>query len=787
MTRLLPLLIGIAVGCLSSGPLPRAMASDHWAFQPVQRPEIPDGKHPVDHLIGLGLQQQRLTPTPRASLAVLVRRLSYDLHGLPPTDAQLAFAAEKGITALVDQLLASPRYGERWGRHWLDVARYADTKDGVLMYGDNRIRPFAYTYRDYVIRAFNSDKPFDRFIHEQLAADQLELPPGAPELAAMGFLTLGRMFDRNRHDIIDDQIDVVTRGFLGLTVACARCHDHKFDPIPTADYYSLYGVFASSEEPVDRPRIEQPASAAAKSFETAHEAKLAEIRKMLSDQHTLITTTARQRTTRYLLRVATTKPDLNETAIFFLSLLPKQLRPQIVHKWRRYLATHAREGHPVFGPWHDLLSEGQRDPDSLLSDATSLLEKWEKQKVDTRIVRAIRQSAPRNVRELAAIYGSVLQAAAQGGSADRKRDALADVLLGQDSPTWFPLRQTWYLMSRRDKDAYRGLVRALDILAVKQPAAAARAMVLRDTEELYDPVIFRRGDPTLPGNRVPRRFLEVIAGPRPQPFASGSGRLDLARAITDPSNPLTARVLANRIWMHHFGEPLVGTPSDLGLQSDTPAQLDLLDFLANTLVEGGWRQKPLHRLLLTSQAWQRSSVVPEKDTFQDQLKKDPANRYLWRAHRRRLDLESLRDTLLYVSGRLDLKMFGRPEPITSPDNTRRTVYAIVERQSIPDVVRNFDVASPDCSTARRQVTTVPQQALYMLNSPFVASTARSLAERTRGSSPRPEKRVATLYQLALRRMPNDAETRLGVSFAQSRGWSEYAQVLLMTNEFIFVD
>ncbi|MFP6576377.1 MAG: DUF1549 domain-containing protein, partial [Pirellulaceae bacterium] len=250
-------------------------AATHWAFQPVQKPQLRGQGHPVDLLIDKQLASRKFLTTGPADMRTLIRRATYDLHGLPPTAEQLATPREQ-FPQLIDKLLSSPRYGERWGRHWLDVARYSDAKDGVLMYGDARIRPFAYTYRDYVIRAFNDDKPFDNFVREQLAADQMQLADDSPNLAAMGLLTLGRMFDRNPHDVIDDRIDVVTRGFLGLTVSCARCHDHKFDPLPTADYYSLYGVFASSSEPHQRPRIE-PVSDPGKVYEQELQTKLKEV------------------------------------------------------------------------------------------------------------------------------------------------------------------------------------------------------------------------------------------------------------------------------------------------------------------------------------------------------------------------------------------------------------------------------------------------------------------------------------------------------------------------------
>ena len=324
-------------------------ARTHWAFQSITAPAIDQGKHPIDQLIDRKLAERGFSVSEPADMRTLIRRATFDLHGLPPTPEQLATPREQ-FSELIKELLSSPRYGERWGRHWLDVARYADAKDGVLMYGDARVRPFAYTYRDYVIRAFNDDKPFDQFIREQIAADQLGLPQDSPALAGMGLLTLGRMFDNNRHDVIDDQIDVVTRGFLGLTVSCARCHDHKFDPVPTADYYSLYGVFASSIEPLERPRIE-PISDEGKAFEKEFGDKLAEVLTLRQQRYEEVTRTARDRVADYLVQAATTEPDIAETTIFFLSLLPEQLRPQITWRWRKLIARRAFPDDPIFGPW----------------------------------------------------------------------------------------------------------------------------------------------------------------------------------------------------------------------------------------------------------------------------------------------------------------------------------------------------------------------------------------------------------------------------------------------------
>lgn len=793
-----------------------ATARRHWAFQPVQRPEIPSKVHPVDYLINQKLAASGFIAAPAANSATLARRAAFDLLGLPPTASQQQQAAVN-FPGLIDSLLESTHYGERWGRHWMDVARYADTKDGVLMYGDARIRPFAYTYRDYVIRSFNEDKPFDRFIQEQLAADLLNLPADAPELAAMGFLTLGRMFDNNQHDVIDDQIDVMSRGILGLTVSCSRCHDHKFDPVPITDYYSLYGVFAGSVQPFEKPRIETP-SADGQKFETDLAEKLAALQKMRSEQHQLLVQAATDRVEDYLVKVATTQPDVSETSVFFLSLLPEDLRPPIVNRWRRLVARRMKPDDPVFGPWHDLIQNGS----AVEKDLSTLAAEWKQRGVDGRVTGAVlaglqngstgtagaapntSAAAAFTPETVARIYGRLLYQASQT-SIYIPGDPLSELIAGPASPCWFNESQTWYYLSRHEKDKYGGMVNELDTLATASPHAAARAMVMRDSDEPSQPVVFRRGDPTQPGDPVPRQFLQVLSPNERRPFGPGSGRLDLARSITSPENPLTARVWVNRVWMHHFGEPLVENPSDFGLRTERPLHHELLDFLATELVRNNWQLKPVHRLILTSAAWQRSSVFHGDDLLMTnttnsataavtadqrrqltkQQAEDPGNRLLWRGNRRRLDTESMRDSLLAISGQLDPQMYGRPVSLDEPSNRRRTVYAMVERQSIPGIVRSFDVASADSSVARRTMTTVPQQALFAMNSAFMTQIAESLAGRlTKGE---PASRIDQLYQFVFVRSPTADEQQAGLEFVSSATWEEYAQVLLMTNELMFVD
>ncbi|MFM9116428.1 MAG: PSD1 and planctomycete cytochrome C domain-containing protein [Planctomycetota bacterium] len=748
-------------------------AASHWAFQPLAVPQLEAGTHPLDALVERQLRKQNFVPTAPADLRTLIRRATFDLVGLPPTERQLATSREN-YPQLVQELLASPQYGERWGRHWLDVARYSDAKDGVLMYGDARIRPFAYTYRDYVIRAFNDDKPFDQFIREQLAADQLNLPADSPDLAALGLLTLGRMFDSNRHDVIDDQIDVVGRGLLGLSISCARCHDHKYDPVPTADYYSLYGVFASSMEPYDRPRI-GPVTAAGQAFEDEFAAKLKEINDKQQSHYEETLKIARERTPDYLVHVATTEPDVAETTIFFLSLIPDQLRPQITKRWRQLIARRAFPDDPIFGPWHDLMREPVLKPD-----------KWKAAGVDARIIDGLVAANPSTKADVAKAYGTIIREAWKaGGNAASDADPLAALLIARDGPIWFPPRDVAFYLSRQPGDAYRGLLGQLDAIAVKHQDAAPRAMVVQDAEVLCDPVIFQRGDPSARGNPVPRRFLEILSKPERTAFQHGAGRLDLANAIASPTNPLTARVWVNRVWMHHFGEPLVANPSDFGLQTKRPVQLELLDFLAHYFIQNGWRTKPLHELILSSRVYQRASAVPDSDQMATQQPTDPRNTLLWRANRRRLDLEQMRDTLLGVTGELDPRRYGRPAVITDDANRRRTIYSFVERQNLPAIIQTFDFTNADTSTPRRGMTTVPQQALFALNSPFMLARADALAKQLSGIEA--PQRVPRLFNLVLGREPSGTERDECDRFLATGSLEQLAQVLLMSNEFMFVD
>jgi hypothetical protein len=642
------LLVG-AASASSARAVPPSVAvarASHWSFRPVTKATVPVVKDrawvrtPIDAFVLARLEAQGLAPAPEADRRTLIRRLSFDLTGLPPAPEEVELFVNDGsphaYEHLVDRLLASPRYGERWGRHWLDVARYADTKGYVFT--EERRYPYAYTYRDYVIRAFNEDLPYDQFILQQLAADQLPLGNDKHPLAAMGFLTLGRRFLNNQHDIIDDRIDVTMRGLQGLTVACARCHDHKFDPIPTADYYSLYGVFASSVEPAELPLLGEP--------------------------------------------------ERNEAYRAYEKELKK--RQDVVAKFK---------------------DEHKAELDA---------------------------------------------------------------------------------KNRKFRDELKGLEKKVEEWKVTGPASPPRAMVLNDMPAPRTPHVLVRGNPANAGPDVPRQFLEVVAGSERKPFTQGSGRLELARAIASPGNPLTARVIVNRIWQHHFGTGLVRTPGDFGTRGDPPTHPELLDWLAATFVENGWSVKKLHRLILLSSAYRQLSDGDAKTTAGD-----PDNRLVGRMNRQRLDFEAMRDSLLFVAGRLDTTMGGPPVEITTrPFSARRTVYGFVERQNLPGLFRTFDFASPDTTTALRHATTVPQQALFLMNGPFVVEQAKRFAARTEGTT-KDQERIDGMHRQAFGRPAEPDDMALGLHFlatAKAAGdthglspWEQYAQVLLLSNEFAFVD
>ena len=665
-------------------PVQAAAGAQLWSLQKPARHTPPQVQKPalirndIDRFVLAKLEGKGLSFAPEADRRTLIRRATLDLIGLPPTAAEIeGFSQDTRADAyerLIDRLLASPHYGERWGRHWLDVARYADSVNDSVNAGQRYA--FSYTYRDWVVQSLNEDLPYDKFLLYQLAADKLVAPRGKLDpkhLAALGFLSLGRDFPNSYPETVDDRIDAVTRGMLGLTVSCARCHDHKFDPIPTRDYYSLYSVFSNIREPRTLPSLNQQVAKAdpkqdmyTKRLARIHEAE----QEYRERRHREMIAFFRTQSPQYV-QAARDADKLSNTEVEEV-VRDRQLNLYMLRRWQKVLKggvspTPEIEAAALDVPLADfdeITTEGDRN----------------------------------NLRSIRVRYGAMLAQAAY----DR-----------------------------------------LD----------PRAMAVEDVPNPQPVHVFLRGNPNNPGAPAPPRFLSCLGATEDQRFTDGSGRLELARAIVDPSNPLTARVIVNRVWMHHFGQGLVRTPSDFGFRGDAPTHPELLDTLAVRLRDDyKWSLKQLHRVIMLSAAYrQRSADRAEARGV------DPENQLLWRMNRRRLDIEAVRDSMLSAAGRLDLSLGGLPFPLNAePSVPRRSVYGFIERGRLPGFLNTFDFASPDGHAPMRYVTTVPQQALFYLNSPFVAEQARHVAERA--------PTVPAMYKVIFGRDPDAAELAAGNKF-----------------------
>ncbi|MSQ96272.1 MAG: DUF1553 domain-containing protein [Gemmataceae bacterium] len=617
-----------------------AKARQFWSFQsPVKHPlpKVKDSAWPkrdLDHFLLAELEKRNLKPVGPANNRDLLRRATFGLIGLPPTPEEItAFLKDDSPTAfakVVERLLASPHHGERWARYWLDVSRYAEDKALAFV----NTRPHAYRYRDWVVQALNSDMPYDRFLRLQLAGDLLNDPESDPfvKLAGLGFQGLGAEYHRGSvtaqviADELDDRVDTVTRGLLGLTVACARCHDHKYDPIPTRDYYSLAAAYNGST------LVEKP------------------------------------------------------------------------------------------------LADAQ---------AVERFQAWQKK-----------------IKEVEA---KVKQPRKDKGVTEEAKKEHAD-------------RQA-----------------ELDRLRKEAPPALSMAHVVSGGGTAMK--VYIRGNVERLGESAPPGFLRVL------PSGAGSGkftRMELADVIASPKNPLTARVIVNRVWHYHFGRGIVGTPSNFGQLGDRPTHPELLDTLAVRFMENGWSLRWLHREIMLSRAYQLASAnVPHN------ADKDPDNQFLWRHTPSRLDFEAWRDAWLAVSGRLDTKRGGPSIEVTQGDNVRRTLYAKVSRLQLNPLLALFDFPDANVTSARRSVTTSPQQQLFVLNSDFTIETAKAFAKRLEKAAPGEMERVTLAFRLAYGREPAEVERRASEEFLREartarpqdrlNAWEQFAQAILASNEFLWVD
>jgi cytochrome c553 len=788
--------------------------AEHWAFSSPVRHEPPlaaAAAGRIDRFVAAGLAAVGLDPAPPADPRTLVRRLWFDLTGLPPpanaVDAFAAAPTEQAYRSLVERLLASPECAEHWARKWLDIARYADSP-GYQGTAVARPRyPFAWTYRDWVVRSLEHDLPLDRFIILQLAADHCQpggrgadLAASPADLAALGFLPVGRRMAE--HDVIDDAIDVVGRGLMGLTLACARCHDHKYEPVGIDDYYALHGVFASTTTPEDLPVI-GPADAGPAG--AAFAAQAADLRAAVTAHELRI----RDRVVReaiahaadYFLQVARPAPPPLDGRPPRLAD-GYELEPLIVDRMRR-MFEKAGPDHPVLGPWAACAQA---------EDVPARLQTWLAEHPianggDHRLVAMmLAAEQPRSLAELAALYGRLAAEAAPefaGGRRPAVDDppdlvALRDLLGTEDTPL-VPAVADALRMSRQQERERLNKLKA-DVLAHEStaPGGPPRAMVLQDRPQPVDSHVFLRGDPRRAGPLVERR-LPVILGGAALPRDS-SGRLELARAIVSADNPLTPRVLVNWAWTHHFGRGLVDTPGDLGLRGDPPLNRDLLDDLARRFVDDGrWSLRWLHREIVTSRTWRQSS-----SRRADLASVDPDDRLFGRALVRRLDWEPWRDALLAAAGTLDAgRRGGQPVEITAAEAaTRRSIHLLVDRQFLPGLMRTFDMTATDICTHVRSRTLVPQQSLAVFNAPLVVEAARDLAARAKreAADAGDAAQARRLWRAALSRDPADDELAAAITWLEAERaaapasqaadfgpWQRLAQAVLATAEFEHVD
>ena len=741
----------------SSGKAPAYVISQErrnfWSFRPVVKPAVPNVKNAkwahndVDRFVLAKLEERGLAPVRSADRRTLIRRASLDLTGLPPTpemvDAFLADKSPDAFAKVVDALLASPRYGERWARYWLDIARYSDDK-----LNSTEDEPYAnsFRYRDWVIAAFNSDMPYTQFIKAQIAGDLL--PEKDKYQAGTGFYALSP-------EQQDDRVDATTRGFLGMTVACAQCHNHKFDPIPQADFYSMLGIFENSklEEVPLAPKEEVEAY---RQQQDRINGKRGEINAFVKEQSQSLADVLAGRTKIYLLAVSGDEPNTG-------------LDAETIERWKKYLASPEKD-HPYLKAWFAAKTPEDRRKAAQDFQITLLQVNVEKKQVDDKNHIKLGLNPDRNALSQADLI-----------SLDRDKYVLWENIFSDKGVLHYADGKIDRFLAGPWKEHLDALHSELKAFEKDAKPQFAFLQTIADKPKLGQQHIWIRGDRGNPGDLAPPHFLTVLGNGEAKPFTKGSGRLELAEAIASDTNPLTPRVMVNRIWQHHFGQALVRTPSNFGELGDRPANPELLDYLSAEFVKNGWSIKKLTRTILLSAAYQLSAETNEKNAGAD-----PENRLIWHYNRQRLDAESLRDEVLFVSGKLDLTMGGKAERIGDA-NTRRTVYAFVSRRKQDPALALFDFPNPNSTSEQRMATNVPLQRLYYMNNSWILAYSKAAAARLQGDD---AARVDQAYRLFYQRMPTQDEKKLALDYVKSAGplaWPLYLQVLISSNEFEFVD
>ncbi len=772
------------------------VTSDHWAFQPLSSPAIPDAgdskwpRNDIDRFVLAKLREKGLAPAAEAGKLTLLRRVTLGLTGLTPSEGAVrTFDADHrpdAATRLVERLLSSPRYGERWGRHWLDVARYADST------GVDEDHPFgdSWRYRDYVIRAFNDDLPFNRFVLEQIAGDLLPASDGSRinrrGIVATGFLALGPMAMAQRdpiqkkYDVVDEQIDTMSKAFLGLTVACARCHDHKFDPILTTDYYGLAGIFANTRT-FDDWRKDGSRYYKHPLVDEAIHARYAECLKTIRQLESVREAAERQAIRRYVQSGPGTR-----VGAYLLVASGEATETALDGPTVRWFGQYLRPGsasRPHLAAWRDpaqdRLAAARILQDRFLEELAEDVKRFEEW-----------------IQDAIATLESEPTAHLPRAPDDLPSSLFFRDLFDTDAPFDLDMESVAHEIDDRDRRRIRHLEERIAIARDQLPEEPPMANSVTEGESVHQRV-FRRGQHRNPGQSVPKRFPLVLGGHDQPRIPSGSGRLELGRWLASERNPLTARVIVNRIWLWHFGEGLVRTPSNFGLRGETPTHPELLDWLASRFVESGWSVKALHRLIMDSATYRMTSTIPAAA-----LREDPENRLWSRFQRRRLTIEEIRDSYLQIGGQMawevggdtdlgsgQLVEFDRNNRRIDPDDyRRRTVYLPLMRNKLPKVLGLFDFGDATTSGAQRSETSVAPQALYLMNSDFAYETAMRVAGTLRGPN---RDRVAQAYRRILGRPPTAGELSRATGYLHTgsnrpRAWISLCKMLLASNEFHFV-
>ena len=811
-----------------------------WAFRRPASPSVPNVKdskwvgNPIDAFILRRLEEKGLKPAPPGGRLTLLRRAKFDLHGLPPTEEEIReFLSDTGPGAferLVERLLASPRYGEAWGRHWLDVARYADSS-GM---DEDLTLPYAWRYRDYVIESFNLDIPYDRFVREQIAGDLLPGEnPGQPNVRGIlgtGFLALGpRSVARQDktlmiYEVVEEQIDTVSQAFMGLSIACARCHDHKFDPITTEDYYSMAAVFASTRsfreiipqgvKPpyVSRfyfePLVPKEEYERYKEHKDRIQTKETQIDAVIeTDLGRRARTQLYPRLIDYLLAARQVYQENQELAEVSEE---ENLDQTLLEKWVEHLDPE-REFRPYHQQWHEASD----------SELQAVAEEYQKMFLTT----------AREWHEKIEKWKKRLDAAIEEGKKTPKKPLSSDDFVTVEERFFFEVDQNVFgipgiseedkekrekLLSDEAKKRVAVLRKELEKLKEASPPDVPLASAVAEGESVEQRV-FIRGDHRRPGEVVPKQFPVVLAGHSQTPITQGSGRKQLAEWLTQPSHPLTSRVMVNRIWQWHFGEGLVRTANNFGTAGEKPTHPELLDYLASEFVRRGWSMKSMHRLIMSSNTYQMSSRVSE-----GAKRSDVDNRSWSRFPRRGLSVEEVRDSFLALDSSLDLTMGGTfgpsemsynaqgPEQAFHPDKTRRrTVYVLVIRNKLPSMMRLFDFVDSLTSCPKRTDSNTSLQALYMLNSENLRERSRSFARYLLDDKNYDDRgRVKRAYRITLTREPtpeeldqalqyvgnyphqgqnSDSDRQVDARQSQVDAWQSFCRVLMTSNEFNFAN